>query len=146
MAAPLCGYFVIGGCLCFFPGVCLAVSGILGGCFVTVGSLVPSLVDALLPRACGPSPWRMLDRRGHLVFVGGCFVANAAGCSYALSGWMLCHYRLCRRSWVLRAVALLSFFSYYYIYSKSLITRLLVCKLCYEGASYNSLLLIKNRL
>jgi hypothetical protein len=91
------------GCLRFFPGGCLAVSGILGGCFATVGSLVPSLVDALLPRACGPSS-------GHLVFVGGCFAAGAARCSYALSGWMLCHCRLRCRFWVLRAVVLLSFF------------------------------------
>jgi hypothetical protein len=45
MAAPLCGYFAIGGCLCFFTG----------GCFAVVSFLVSSLVDALLPRACGPS-------------------------------------------------------------------------------------------
>ena len=54
--------------------------------------LVPSLVDALLPRACGPSSWQMLCRHGRLVFVGGCFAAVAAGCSYVLSGWMLCHH------------------------------------------------------
>jgi len=111
MAAPLCGFFAVGGR--FFSG----------GCFAAVGSWVPSLVDALLPRACGPSSWRMLCRHGRLVFVGGYFAAVAAGCSYVFyqSGCFattaLSIFRrplrvfycgLSCRSLVLRAVAILS--------------------------------------
>ena len=90
MAAPLCGFFAVGGH--FFPGGCLAVGGTLGGCVAAVGFWVPSVADALLPKACGPSSWRMLGRHGRLVFVGGCFATVAVGSSYVLSGWMLSHY------------------------------------------------------
>ena len=102
--------------------------------------------------------------RGRLVFAGGCFAAVASCCSYAFFGWMLCHHgfvylvgdlcvdyfcrKLSCRSWVLRAVALFSFFFCSYVYSMSLTTSLVVCNMCYEGslvaASCNSLCLMKN--
>jgi hypothetical protein len=50
------------GNLCFFHGGCL-VGGTPGGCFAASGSLVPSLAHLLL-RACWPSSWRILGRRG----------------------------------------------------------------------------------
>ena len=90
MAAPLYGCFAIGGV--FFSDVCLAVCGSLADALSPLARLAPFLVDALLPRVCRPTSWLMLCRRGRLVFVGGCFAAVAAGCSYVLSGWMLSHY------------------------------------------------------
>ena len=69
----------------------MAAGGILGGYFVAVGSLVSSM-DALLPRVCGLTSWKILGRRGRLVFIGGCFTAVATGCSCAFSGWMICHH------------------------------------------------------
>jgi hypothetical protein len=56
----------------------------------------PLLVDALLLRACWPTAWRILGRRGHLVFIGGCFATVFVGCSSIFSRWMLCHYCIFR--------------------------------------------------
>ena len=61
-----------------FPGGYLAIRGILGICFAVIGSLVPSLVHALLLRVCGHTSWWILGRRGRLVFAGGFFVVVAA--------------------------------------------------------------------
>ena len=138
----------------------MAINGILSRCFAANSSLVPSLVDALLPRATVPTSWRIIYHRGRLVFAGGCFPC-CTGCSCPFSVWMLLSHgfvylagNLCIDFFYCRLSCgrgcrepALSSFSCWYVYSRPLTTSLVVCNLCYEGsfidASCNSLILIK---
>jgi hypothetical protein len=112
----LCRYrFSRGRCLAVFrfTSGCFAtvVTGLLSGrCFVAKSAMAvslwrmlchrylfgPLLVDALLLRACWPTAWQILGRRGHLVFIGRCFATVFVGCSSIFSRWMLCHYCIFR--------------------------------------------------